>query len=562
MDDDDDIFLYGESSANDREPTKVEVPTSVPKPVPLETVKAASNGLVENLEAKAEEEIPFGSATPPEQTNGDYSGENGQNGQNGQNGYDEQDEDDNGGEDEDSDEDDIEIIMDQPSRSLDLRPNRPPPTTSRALNASQATPIKPAQPTLTTEYTPRERGAPAPSRPQQSPLTGSTSQAQAPQPQSHLGQQASEQTQSDDGPDPSTLPPVSAAPSHPIINPNMIGMADGRSILEYDLTAMGEKPWRRPGSDISDWFNYGFDEMSWEAYCYRRRDLGELADVLKTNVLNFAGMPEDQLTALPPELRTMVMTGANAMMNNASANNMMGPGVGMNPMMDMSGMGGMNMGPMGMGMNGDMGMQGPMMPDGSGGPQGTGTPEQGGQMGMQDGYGGGGPGPGMMGMGMNNEFGMQDQGQMGQGMYPGMEGSNTPNPPQQHQQTPVPSVPPQNVPPGPGSRGTPQGQYRGRVVSNQRGRGAFAGRGRGRYGDGPAVPVRSTSPLPPNVPTGPRNANRYKDRDNNAPAVDGLDYGGGKDSGRRTPSGEPEERSSRKRRISPGPDDGRGSKRR
>lgn len=48
---------------------------------------------------------------------------------------------------------------------------------------------------------------------------------------------------------------------------------------------MAEKAWRRPGSDISDWFNYGFDEISWEAYCYRRRDLGEMANVLKTNVL-------------------------------------------------------------------------------------------------------------------------------------------------------------------------------------------------------------------------------------------------------------------------------------
>ena len=41
------------------------------------------------------------------------------------------------------------------------------------------------------------------------------------------------------------------------------------------------------------------------------------------------------------------------------------------------------------------------------------------------------------------------------------------------------------------------------------------------------VPARSASPLPPNVPTGPRNQNKYKDRDNNAQAVDGLDYGGG-----------------------------------
>ena len=44
---------------------------------------------------------------------------------------------------------------------------------------------------------------------------------------------------------------------------------------------------------------------------------------------------------------------------------------------------------------------------------------------------------------------------------------------------------------------------------------------------GVVAPVRPASPLPPNVPTGPRNQNKYRDRDGNAPAVDGLDYGGG-----------------------------------
>jgi hypothetical protein len=61
---------------------------------------------------------------------------------------------------------------------------------------------------------------------------------------------------------------------------------------------------------------------------------------------------------------------------------------------------------------------------------------------------------------------------------------------------------------------------------------------------GPVVPLRSASPLPPNVPTGPRNQNKYKDRDGNAPAVDGLDYGGNKDHGRMG-SGEPDDRGSR-----------------
>ncbi|EEB98991.1 hypothetical protein MPER_01402 [Moniliophthora perniciosa FA553] len=217
-------------------------------------------------------------------------------------------------------------------------------------------------------------------------------------------------------------------------------MLDGRSIFEVDISAMSEKPWRRPGSDISDWFNYGFDEISWEAYCYRRREMGEVAGVMKVNVLNFAGMQEDQLTALPPEVRQMVMTGTSAMMNQmnqinqavaGAGNNGMGD-MGMNPgmmppgmMMDMSGNMGMMNHPMaGMGMNGDMGMgqmggampmdgqaQGGMPGGGMGGPvPGSATPEQVTGMGMmQD-----GGFPGAMGMGM--EFGMQDQNQMFQGM--------------------------------------------------------------------------------------------------------------------------------------------------
>ena len=118
-------------------------------------------------------------------------------------------------------------------------------------------------------------------------------------------------------------------------------------------------------------------------------------------IQNFAGMGEDQVNALPPELRTMVMTGATAMMNGGGANpNMMG---GMNPMMDMSGMGGM----MGMGMNGDMNMGGPIMQDGQGGPGTGSTPEQSGQMSLQEGFGGGAPGGGMMTIGIGSEYGMQ-----------------------------------------------------------------------------------------------------------------------------------------------------------
>ena len=34
-----------------------------------------------------------------------------------------------------------------------------------------------------------------------------------------------------------------------------------------------DKPWRRPGSDISDYFNYGFDEFTWVSYCLKQQEV-------------------------------------------------------------------------------------------------------------------------------------------------------------------------------------------------------------------------------------------------------------------------------------------------
>ena len=109
------------------------------------------------------------------------------------------------------------------------------------------------------------------------------------------------------------------------------------------------------------------------------------------------------------------MTGTTAMMAGAGPSPaMMASGVGMNPMMDMTSMNPMNLGAMGMGMNGDMGMQmqqgGSMMQEASvqgQGPSSGATPEQGVQIAMGDAFGAGQTGPGMMGIGMGGEFGMQ-----------------------------------------------------------------------------------------------------------------------------------------------------------
>ncbi|CAN0525006.1 unnamed protein product, partial [Ectocarpus sp. 8 AP-2014] len=33
---------------------------------------------------------------------------------------------------------------------------------------------------------------------------------------------------------------------------------------------MEEQPWRHPGVDIADFFNYGFTEDSWRVYCEKQ----------------------------------------------------------------------------------------------------------------------------------------------------------------------------------------------------------------------------------------------------------------------------------------------------
>lgn len=61
------------------------------------------------------------------------------------------------------------------------------------------------------------------------------------------------------------------------VNANPVHPATGKPItstdLDNDLPGDDAKPWRRPGSDISDYFNYGFDEFTWASYCLKQQEL-------------------------------------------------------------------------------------------------------------------------------------------------------------------------------------------------------------------------------------------------------------------------------------------------
>mmetsp|Transcript_13578 Transcript_13578/g.49379 ORF Transcript_13578/g.49379 Transcript_13578/m.49379 type:complete len:656 (+) Transcript_13578:169-2136(+) len=46
-----------------------------------------------------------------------------------------------------------------------------------------------------------------------------------------------------------------------------------RNVFEVDIDKLDDKPWRRPGADISDYFNYNFTEDTWKQYCEQHKQM-------------------------------------------------------------------------------------------------------------------------------------------------------------------------------------------------------------------------------------------------------------------------------------------------
>jgi pre-mRNA 3'-end-processing factor FIP1 len=77
------------------------------------------------------------------------------------------------------------------------------------------------------------------------------------------------------------------APSAPVegVEIDRVAEYNGQSLFNLDLESLEEKPWRKPGifiqekiiyctgADTTDYFNYGFDEFTWAAYCSKQTNL-------------------------------------------------------------------------------------------------------------------------------------------------------------------------------------------------------------------------------------------------------------------------------------------------
>lgn len=78
-----------------------------------------------------------------------------------------------------------------------------------------------------------------------------------------------------------------------------------RNPMEIDIDALEDKPWRKPGADPTDYFNYGFTEESWRAYCSKQVQMRmEMSMQGKIRVWEgqHKNATERQTDALPPEL--------------------------------------------------------------------------------------------------------------------------------------------------------------------------------------------------------------------------------------------------------------------
>ncbi|KAL9599648.1 MAG: hypothetical protein Q9179_003487 [Wetmoreana sp. 5 TL-2023] len=101
-----------------------------------------------------------------------------------------------------------------------------------------------------------------------------------------------------------TPTPLKSGASYPAVRTSSIDVdakpihgPSGKPITEVDMDAdfsEDEKAWRRPGTDMSDYFNYGFDEFTWASYCLKQDTLRkDIADTKKQmeDMQNFMNVP-------------------------------------------------------------------------------------------------------------------------------------------------------------------------------------------------------------------------------------------------------------------------------
>jgi pre-mRNA 3'-end-processing factor FIP1 len=95
------------------------------------------------------------------------------------------------------------------------------------------------------------------------------------------------------------------------VNSNPVYPPQDKPLLQVDMDAdlaEEQKIWRRPGEDQSDYFNYGFDEFTWETYRQRQLTMANTIQQQKNDIVQMQqmmgggmpGMPAPPAPSVPP----------------------------------------------------------------------------------------------------------------------------------------------------------------------------------------------------------------------------------------------------------------------
>jgi hypothetical protein len=71
--------------------------------------------------------------------------------------------------------------------------------------------------------------------------------------------------------------------------------------IEFANLAPEERPWNKPGADITDYFNYGFNEESWNAYCKKQQK--KRVEQSHQEKIGVYEAPTEEYVEFPPELK-------------------------------------------------------------------------------------------------------------------------------------------------------------------------------------------------------------------------------------------------------------------
>jgi pre-mRNA 3'-end-processing factor FIP1 len=144
-----------------------------------------------------------------------------------------------GEEEEDSSDDDINFITDAKARPIQ------PESSSQKKQSQNLEPPKPS-------------ATPQPNLRQEAYLIEKTSTPQPPDGRPGTDYPARHTSTLD----------VNGNPVHPLT-----GKPIQSTDFDTDFPTESTKLWRRPGSDITDFFNYGFDEFTWASYCLKQQNM-------------------------------------------------------------------------------------------------------------------------------------------------------------------------------------------------------------------------------------------------------------------------------------------------